>query len=88
MYFLLNLHLGDYKLLEKLYVYIRIQKLTPNEVFEVFDVLKKAINTEITDKSNFQVSFSKICFAKNFFMTCQHIKFLSRTRLCGLKKLF
>ena len=82
------MHLGGYNLLEKLFVYVEVQKLTPNEVFEVFDVLKKAINTEITDKSNFQVSFSKICFAKNFFMTCQHIKLLSNTPLCGLKKLF
>ena len=67
------MHLDDYKLLEKLYGYVEVQKLRPNKVFEVFEVLKKAINAENTDKSNFQVSFNKISCAKNFFMTCQHI---------------
>ena len=47
------MHLDDYKLLEKLYGYVEVQKLRPNKDFEVFEVLKKAINAENTDKSNF-----------------------------------
>ena len=69
------MHLDDYKLLEKLYGYVEVQKLRPNKVFEVFEVLKKAINAENTDKSNFQVSFNEIFLARNFFMTCQHINY-------------
>ena len=51
-----------------MFAYVKTQKLTPNEVLEVFELLKSVIGVENIDKSNFQVSFDMFSYhLKHFY---------------------